>query len=139
MWTTGGALCRARERLCSAVRLVSPADSADEHSRAGCVDRFARFGKEAVASDDHAVCTLDSTLNGNDPPLAVGQGVGVRMDEDEMRPFNQNAVVVRRQMLNQAIGIRARRCDRYAVIEVKFAGPAVVIKPVSNVRILLEL
>ena len=56
-----------------------------------------------------------------------------------MRPFNQLQRAIRAEMEAQLGGMRRAQCDGYPFAQMKFARTPVIVKPISDVAVLLDL
>src|SRR6059058_4539845 len=112
--------------------------SADQHPPAA-FHGLPSGDQQAVAGAGALTIAGHDAFKWDYPTLPVVQRVGSGMDENEARAVNERPLFFRREMLSERVRIRCRARDRDRLVEMQLAGAAVVVEPIGDVGVLLEL
>ena len=113
--------------------------SPDQHSCTGRIDLRARLHEQAIPGRRNIRARSHLALEGKYPAQAIPHRVVVGYHQLEVRPVDQRSCAFCRYVLDKFFRKGPRARDVNAVIKMKLTGPAVVIKAIGDIGVLLEL
>jgi fructokinase len=148
------AMCNFRKTAITSVRRSSAAmsgrlaqsrspcrlgHSSDQHSGVAALQPFVRRKQQTIAGPGGIAPRLDRAFERNHPASAVLQSVGVGVNQLEHRAVDQCTPFIGGKMLRERFSIRRATGHGHGIVEVKLTRPAVIVEPVGDVGVLLEL
>jgi hypothetical protein len=120
-------------------RFIGQRSGANQQVSLDSIEALVGMKQKAFAGVGDLISKSCMTVNRQDPSRSVAQSVGSRVNQREVWLVSQNRIACGVNSLIEARGIGAAARDGDTIVEVQLTGTAVVVEPIGDIRILLQL